>query len=157
MGISHENTAVLCGFSQRLYKCLLLTRSSSVTRALTISVGKRLQLIEELCLKLPVRGRSPEFYHLRPVTWPSRSSELLLTAPTWSWWETQTNGRTTRAGSCGWLSEKDVVFHNYFNSDIVAKQVMKYVSSYAMKKIRYDCVHALVQKCFIKFKRISFS
>lgn len=34
-------------------------------------------------------------------------------------------------------SPKDVVSHNYFNSDIVAKQVMKYVSSYSMKKIRW--------------------
>lgn len=151
MGISHENTAVLCGFSQRLYKCLLLTRSSSVTRALTISVRKGYSSLKNCVWNFQSGTQSGT--HLRPVTWPSRSSELLLTAPTWSWWETQTSGRTTRAGSCGWLSEKDVVFHNYFNSDIVAKQVMKYVSSYAMKKIRwYDCVHALVQKCFIKFK-----
>ena len=109
--------AVLCGSSQRLCKCLLLTRSSSVTRALTISVRKGYSSLKNCVWNFQSGTQSAT--RRRPVAWPSRSSELLLTAPPRSWWETRTNGRTTRAGSCGWLPAKDAVFHNSFNSDIL--------------------------------------
>jgi len=151
MGISHENMAVLCGFSQRSYKCLLLTRSSSVTRALTISVRKGYSSLKNCVWNFQSGMQSGT--HLRPVTWPSRSSELLLTAPTWSWWETQTSGRITRAGSCGWLPRRTwSLIIILIPTSLQNKSWNMFRLTQWRKSDGMDCVHALVQKCFIEFK-----
>ena len=151
MGISHENMAVLCGFSQRSYKCLLLTRSSSVTRALTISVRKGYSSLKNCVWNFQSGMQSGT--HLRPVTWPSRSSELLLTAPTWSWWETQTSGRITRAGSCGWLPRRTwSLIIILIPTSLQNKSWNMFRLTQWRKSDGMDCIHALVQKCLIEFK-----